>query len=420
MQVKRNLKSLRTTKMFLVMLAIVEMSISSTAAQDVYVGGYVGAMGIGKPAVWKNEVPIILSENNGMIYSLVVDKGNVYAAGYEKLDTCVCATLWKDDVVLYSFCGGFSTTINSVAVSGNGSVYMSGEINGVGKVWKDSVEQSGYANLSRAYSIFISDEDVYVAGISTDIKAVVWKNGTELYTLTVSEYNYAKSVVVADDNVYTAVYGVTDEGYLIPHVFKNDTMLYVLDAICPIESSSYPLGLYVSDNGDIYMAGSDGEGWGNSVAKLWKNGESVPLDLGGMASTYAFSVFVSGDNVYVVGYEPWSFYKALLWKDGKLTTLPSNGGAYSVFVVKNGTNIEELTIENEKLRFYPNPTNDKFIVDFEGIATIKLYDLLGREVLTQTAKGKTEIEINHLPKGIYSVQILSEGRIIGNSNVVKQ
>jgi len=68
---------------------------------------------------------------------------------------------------------------------------------------------------------------------------------------------------------------------------------------------------------------------------------------------------------------------------------------------------------------YPNPTNDKFIVDIKNFGTIKLYDILGKEVLSQNANGKTEINISHLSNGIYSVQILSGEKIVGKSKVVK-
>ena len=78
------------------------------------------------------------------------------------------------------------------------------------------------------------------------------------------------------------------------------------------------------------------------------------------------------------------------------------------------------TVETANIKIYPNPTNDKFIVDLEGVVSIKLYDMLGREVLTQTANGTTKINISHLPKGIYSIQILSEDKVVGNSKIVKQ
>jgi len=86
--------------------------------------------------------------------------------------------------------------------------------------------------------------------------------------------------------------------------------------------------------------------------------------------------------------------------------------------------LEEVSIVKTEygkfVRFYPNPTNDKFIVEFNSVATIKLYDMFGKEVLIQTVNGKTEINISHLPKGVYNVQILSESKIVGNSKIVKQ
>ena len=78
------------------------------------------------------------------------------------------------------------------------------------------------------------------------------------------------------------------------------------------------------------------------------------------------------------------------------------------------------TFETSAIKIYPNPTNDKFIVEYEGgIVSIKLYNMLGKELLTQTANGKTEINITSLPQGVYNVGVLSEGRVIGKSKIVK-
>ena len=46
--------------------------------------------------------------------------------------------------------------------------------------------------------------------------------------------------------------------------------------------------------------------------------------------------------------------------------------------------------------------------------------MLGKEIFTKIANGKTEINISHLPKGIYCVIVLSEGKMVGNSKIVKQ
>ena len=80
--------------------------------------------------------------------------------------------------------------------------------------------------------------------------------------------------------------------------------------------------------------------------------------------------------------------------------------------------ISENILSNIKV--YPIPTNDILIIECENINTIKLYDMLGKEVFNQTANGKTEINIGHLLKGIYVIQITSDGNIIGNRKIVKK
>jgi hypothetical protein len=77
-----------------------------------------------------------------------------------------------------------------------------------------------------------------------------------------------------------------------------------------------------------------------------------------------------------------------------------------------------MWVKSLGIKIYPNPTNDKFFVELNGTATIKLYDMLGKEIVTQTVNGKAEINISHLPNGIYNVRILSDGRV-ENSKIVK-
>ena len=80
----------------------------------------------------------------------------------------------------------------------------------------------------------------------------------------------------------------------------------------------------------------------------------------------------------------------------------------------------KLTHIDNNIKIYPNPVNESFIVDYEGFIQMKIYDMLGKEILSQDTNGKTEINIIHFPKGIYNVSIISECRIIGNSKIVKQ
>lgn len=82
------------------------------------------------------------------------------------------------------------------------------------------------------------------------------------------------------------------------------------------------------------------------------------------------------------------------------------------------TSISEVT--TAKIDIYPNPTKDIFLIECENFSTITLYDMLGKEVLNQNINGKSEININHLPKGIYNMRIVSEGKVVGSNKIVKQ
>jgi len=73
-----------------------------------------------------------------------------------------------------------------------------------------------------------------------------------------------------------------------------------------------------------------------------------------------------------------------------------------------------------KIKVYPNPTSNKLFIECEKNSTITLYDMLGKEVLNQNISGKSEINISHLPKGIYNARIISESKVVGNSKIVKQ
>ena len=73
-----------------------------------------------------------------------------------------------------------------------------------------------------------------------------------------------------------------------------------------------------------------------------------------------------------------------------------------------------------KIKVYPNPTSDKLFIECEKFSTITLYDMFGKEVLNQNINKKLEININHLPKGIYIARIISEDKVVGNSKIVKQ
>jgi len=146
-------------------------------------------------------------------------------------------------------------------------------------------------------SVTVSPFDVYVAGWNYN-RAVIWKNGQ-----------------------YTA----------LPHGSDKDW--------------AEAVSVFVSDNGDVYAAGREASYDGNyeyTFPVLWRNNVKQNLTL---SSSYGYgearSVFVSGSNVYVGGYEESSsgWWSPRVWRDGQPQQLNDMGreGAISSVYVRNNT-----------------------------------------------------------------------------------
>lgn len=105
-------------------------------------------------------------------------------------------------------------------------------------------------------------------------------------------------------------------------------------------------------------------------------------------------------------------------QNGKLPGLFGNTVDIPEYLNTN-TGVTDV-VKTSGLIIYPNPTNNHFFIECENCNSIKIYDMLGKEILTHNVNGKTEVNISHLSKGVYNVSILSEGIIIGNSKIMKQ
>jgi len=79
-------------------------------------------------------------------------------------------------------------------------------------------------------------------------------------------------------------------------------------------------------------------------------------------------------------------------------------------------------LETAQLKIYPNPSNDTLFIECEDFLslTIKIYNMQGKEILSQNVEGKTEINISHLPDGVYIVNAISKDKIIESIKIVKQ
>jgi hypothetical protein len=301
----------------------------AVVGSDVYVAGADG----GGAKYWKNGNPVTLSNGSrlGWTTSIAVSRNDVYVAGVESIPGGnVHAVYWKNGIPTY-----LPENIRPVQPTDNYPVFSISSI---------------------AYSIFISGSDVYVAGGENIIKVILpdpnnifgapsyiygisalyWKNGNPVY-LIMGSYGGSKadeaySIFVEGQDVYAC-------GALEARYWKNGNAV----PLPGTAKSIFVLG------GDVYVAGSqpDGEPFQTyfgtryrTVAKYWKNGNPVKVS-DGTKDAYATSIAVSGNDVYVAGYEENTAgaadYVAKYWKNGNpvvLGDVSKYSEAYSIFLVK--------------------------------------------------------------------------------------
>lgn len=81
------------------------------------------------------------------------------------------------------------------------------------------------------------------------------------------------------------------------------------------------------------------------------------------------------------------------------------------------TGVQELELD-QVLTVYPNPTNGLVQFEVEGTTRVALFDMSGREVLSERhASGTVRMDISGLPEGVYVLR--AEGAIVRTARVLK-
>jgi hypothetical protein len=305
----------------------------------VYVAGGKVISGTSYVTVWKDGVATTLTNGayNASGSSVFVSDNAFYVAGYQSIGH-KWATYWIENGIA-SATQELNETINdayanSIYVTENNDVYVAGqenhgaEIGFIAKVWKNGTATALTTKSGAANSVFVSGNDVYVAGweeTATGWNAKVWKNGNATTLSPDDIKSQALAVFVSAGNVYVAGQYWNGTAYVIK-VWKNG----VAQLINPDTEGSDVAAIFVS-NDDVYLAGREVVN-NVSKAKIWKNG--VETVLSNVHGSEARSIYLHNGDVYVAGWEPDEngTLVAILWKNGEATPLASNAFAYSVMV----------------------------------------------------------------------------------------
>lgn len=138
-------------------------------------------------------------------------------------------------------------------------------------------------------------------------------------------------------DIYCAGYYEDGMGNYYACYWKN-SKLYIL----PGASDSYANSIYVYNN-DVYIAGNFTSG--AQHACFWKNGEGpYPLDEAGQVSSGAYSIYIVNGDIYISGYLWFTTNRACYWQNNKVTILENNGTsqALEIKVIKKHETAKEI------------------------------------------------------------------------------
>jgi len=295
------------------------------------------------PTVWKNgrrqpmdftnrstATSVFVSGND--VYSLVAGNSLPFSNPFGAL------VVYKNDKEIHRISEqGYSFISPSFFVSGN-DVYIAVTCRkyetGTGystyypRLFKNGQAQSlgGDENsLGEAYSVFVSNGIAYVWGGTGSVHGnVIWENGVR------KPIPPCEKLFVSGTDVYSITMDGSDADGFYPIIWKNGAIFKKCIGAGLIQTIT---SMFVS-GGDVYFVGESDLG-----ATLWKNDEQ-PKRLGD-GKWKPQSVYVSGTDVHVAGYETISPVQgvttgAVLWINGTIHSLDNGKGAaaYSVFVVK--------------------------------------------------------------------------------------
>lgn len=241
-----------------------------TDAGDIYVAGATKVTQW-RATYWKNGSPVYLTDGTkeAGISSIFVNGTDVYACGGERNEAGVfVAKYWKNGAAALLTDGIQESAGNSIAVSGN-NVYVVGyEISPTGikeaKLWKNGIATTLETNCF-ATSIVVSGTEVHIVGgyFGSYIGGWHYKNSS---IINLGNGHPLNKVFVSGNDVYIAgIDNRNSAGY-----WKNETWVSLQSIGCSASS------IFVSGS-DVYVAGK------SSLDRpiYWKNEQKFDLSPGG-------------------------------------------------------------------------------------------------------------------------------------------
>lgn len=303
------------------------------------VGTEENSSGIRVGKYWKNGVPTILGSNADPT-SLEIADNDVHVLGIALSDKEL--VYWKNGMEVNRIENASASVGKSIIVSGN-DVYLVGhQYNSqsipVATYWKNgqAVALTDNPLGSLASSLIVSGNTVYAAGVevigqSGELVVTHWKNGETIPLKNIRAYASIMPVIAFGEDIYFARTEENADGVFITTCWKNDQEVF---SVTTGSNEAQMVSLFVSGT-DVYMGGFEFVN-GKEVAKYWKNGQVVTLTDGSF-SAMVTALYVLGEDVYAAGVEESVNNEtvAKYWKNGvavDLTDGENTAVAYDIIV----------------------------------------------------------------------------------------
>ena len=120
-------------------------------------------------------------------------------------------------------------------------------------------------------------------------------------------------------------------------------------------------------------------------------------------------------------------YSVAFWSNDPATGFPlaelshdGMGTIYSVEWLNSSPTMDVGVLENSNIIVYPNPAVNEIQVSIEdgAVATLVVYDLNGRQVLTSGVTNSTSVDVSELNSGSYIYSLIEEENEISKGNLV--
>lgn len=340
------------------------------------------------------------------VYELATFNNELYAAGqFDSAGSVGCKNIAKWNGISWSgFGSGANSGIYAIAFY-NGQLYAGGTFNNISGVpvkqiakWNGITWQSVGAGITYGYSISdlcVYQNELYALGTFDSIGNLACRNiarwnGTNWNNVSFGvPYPYGDLHVWQNKLLIGA--GTSTNSSNSTQIWQwNGSTLTLLS-----ENNDAGGCAFLNSNNQLYSSGIISGSANKSNVSVWNSTNSL-WDTVGTKIKQVNALCEFNNEIYCAG-------------DFKIAT-----GAQSDYIAKlaNTTGINGQSLNNENIKIYPNPVNDKLILDFDKVTNyeikLTIINSLGQIIFSlNNSSQKQKIDLSFLATGIYYLKVQS-------------